>query len=105
MDQDREERIRARAYEIWEREGRQEGSHEAHWQQAENELREEDGGEQEPGGDDPATRTDAASGLASDLQPSGSATSGEPGASGKSAETGGGSTADAPSGTSPRKKS
>jgi len=45
MDQDREERVRARAYEIWEREGRQEGGHESHWQQAEKELREEEAGE------------------------------------------------------------
>ncbi len=37
MEQGREERVRARAYEIWEREGRTEGSHEAHWQQAERE--------------------------------------------------------------------
>ncbi|WP_375263666.1 DUF2934 domain-containing protein [Palleronia sp.] len=42
MDQDREQRISTRAYEIWEREGRQEGGHEAHWQQAERELRDED---------------------------------------------------------------
>ena len=48
MDQDREERVRMRAYEIWEREGRQEGSHEAHWQQAEQEeLRDENPGERE----------------------------------------------------------
>ena len=47
MDQDREERVRARAYEIWEREGRQEGSHEAHWQQAERELQEESGERQQ----------------------------------------------------------
>jgi hypothetical protein len=47
MDQDREERVRARAYEIWEREGRQDGGHEAHWQQAEKELREEESGERQ----------------------------------------------------------
>jgi len=55
MDQDREERIRARAYGIWEREGRQEGGHESHWQQAENELREEEAGEQQPAEDAAAT--------------------------------------------------
>lgn len=48
MDQDREERVRTRAYEIWEREGRQDGGHEAHWQQAEQELREEEAGEGQP---------------------------------------------------------
>ena len=54
MDQDREERIRARAYAIWEREGRQEGSHEAHWQQAETELRDEEGEERQEGIDSTA---------------------------------------------------
>jgi hypothetical protein len=33
-----EEKIRARAHEIWERAGRPEGQHLAHWQQAEAEL-------------------------------------------------------------------
>lgn len=47
MDQDREQHIRTRAYEIWEREGRQDGGHEAHWQQAEQELRDEDQRERE----------------------------------------------------------
>jgi len=51
MDQDREQRIRTRAYEIWEREGRQEGGHETHWQQAEKELRDEEAGEQQPAED------------------------------------------------------
>jgi hypothetical protein len=32
------EKIRQRAYEIWDREGRQEGRAEEHWQQAEREL-------------------------------------------------------------------
>ncbi len=54
MDQDREERIRARAYEIWEREGRQEGSHLAHWEQAEQELRDEEAGEGQQGDDSTA---------------------------------------------------
>jgi hypothetical protein len=44
MEQDREEQIRQRAYRIWEREGRSEGSHEAHWQQAERELEDERAG-------------------------------------------------------------
>lgn len=103
MYQDREERIRARAYEIWEREGRQEGSHEAHWQQAERELQ-EDSGEGQQEDDSAATPTAGASGLASGLQPSGSAPSAGPGAGAGSVGTGGGSTADSPSGA-PRKKS
>ena len=44
MEQDREEQIRRRAYEIWEGGGRPEGSHEAHWQQAERELEDEQTG-------------------------------------------------------------
>lgn len=39
----KEERIRRRAYEIWEREGRPDGEHERHWQQAEKELEGEEG--------------------------------------------------------------
>jgi galactose-1-phosphate uridylyltransferase len=39
----KEERIRRRAYEIWDREGRPDGEHERHWQQAEKELEGEEG--------------------------------------------------------------
>ncbi|ESX64915.1 MULTISPECIES: DUF2934 domain-containing protein [unclassified Mesorhizobium] len=38
MDDDRHEKIRQRAYEIWVREGRPHGEHERHWQQAKREL-------------------------------------------------------------------
>lgn len=38
MDNDRHEKIRQRAYEIWMREGRPDGAHERHWQQAKQEL-------------------------------------------------------------------
>ncbi|MER8548044.1 DUF2934 domain-containing protein [Mesorhizobium sp. M0684] len=38
MDDDRHEKIRQRAYEIWVREGRPHGEHERHWQQAKHEL-------------------------------------------------------------------
>jgi hypothetical protein len=38
MDQDREERVRRRAHEIWEQEGRPEGRHEDHWRQAREEI-------------------------------------------------------------------
>ena len=37
-----EERVKARAHEIWEREGRPHGRHLAHWQQAEAEIAGED---------------------------------------------------------------
>lgn len=42
MQGDREERIRRRAYEIWEREGQPEGRGEAHWAQACAEIDSED---------------------------------------------------------------
>ncbi|MEY9199389.1 hypothetical protein ABIA16_004568 [Sinorhizobium fredii] len=43
-EHDREKRIRERAYEIWEREGRKHGDHERHWEEAEAELRREESG-------------------------------------------------------------
>ena len=41
MDTDWEDRVRARAYAIWEREGQLEGGAERHWTQAEEEERAE----------------------------------------------------------------
>ncbi|MGK9261312.1 DUF2934 domain-containing protein [Sinorhizobium meliloti] len=41
ITEDDEDRIRARAYEIWERERRPDGGHERHWHQAQKELEEE----------------------------------------------------------------
>jgi hypothetical protein len=38
MASDRTEKIRARAHQIWEREGRPEGRHEQHWAQAAHEI-------------------------------------------------------------------
>ena len=38
MNEDELEAARLRAYQIWEREGRPEGQHEVHWQQALAEL-------------------------------------------------------------------
>jgi hypothetical protein len=42
---DRDERIKRRAYEIWEREGRPSGRDIEHWQQAEDEIVAEDEGD------------------------------------------------------------
>jgi hypothetical protein len=42
MESDRTEKIRARAHQIWEREGRPEGRHEQHWAQAAHEIDNED---------------------------------------------------------------
>jgi len=39
---DKEERIRIRAYQIWEREGRLEGRHEHNWEEARREIEAED---------------------------------------------------------------
>ena len=47
MEQDRDERIRQRAHEIWEREGRQDGSQDENWQRAERELSQQEGSQGE----------------------------------------------------------
>jgi Protein of unknown function (DUF2934) len=57
MDGDREERLRERAYAIWEREGQPEGGAERHWAEAEEELRAE-----EQGTTDPSATPESASG-------------------------------------------
>lgn len=41
MVDDREEQRRQKAYALWEEEGRPEGRHEAHWQQAEDDAGED----------------------------------------------------------------
>ncbi|WEF23050.1 DUF2934 domain-containing protein [Paracoccus sp. S3-43] len=51
MDQDHQERIKRRAHEIWESEGRPEGRDAEHWSRAEEELRTQTDGESQ-GGDD-----------------------------------------------------
>jgi Protein of unknown function (DUF2934) len=38
MNADREQRIAARAYQLWEEEGRPHGAHERHWEQASREI-------------------------------------------------------------------
>ena len=42
------DRIERRAYELWERDGRPEGRDKEHWQQAEQEIAAEQGGEEPP---------------------------------------------------------
>jgi len=46
MDQDHQERIRQRAHEIWESEGRPEGRDTDHWSRAQEELKNEMGEDQ-----------------------------------------------------------
>lgn len=48
MTADKEERIRKRAYEKWEKEGSQHGGHDRHWSEAESEINSE--GEPKPAG-------------------------------------------------------
>ena len=41
-----EDRIRQRAHQLWEQDGRPDGNHDSHWQRATDELRQEDEGRQ-----------------------------------------------------------
>lgn len=68
QDDNREERIRARTYELWEKDGGSHGSHERHWQDAERELYGSamlDGGTHEL---DPANSADAQDDAEDDTQ-------------------------------------
>jgi hypothetical protein len=38
MNEERDQRVRERAYGIWESQGRPDGRHDEHWQEAEREL-------------------------------------------------------------------
>ena len=60
MDTDWEDRVRARAYAIWEREGQLEGGAERHWTQVEEEERAEARGQ----GEVPATEVAGTAGRA-----------------------------------------
>ena len=59
-----EERIRRRAHEIWEREGRPEGRHEEHWARARREVEAEEGGPPPGPARSGASPTDTAPGSA-----------------------------------------
>ena len=59
-----EERIRRRAHEIWEREGRPEGRHEEHWARARREVEAEEGGSPPGAAKSDASPTDTAPGSA-----------------------------------------
>jgi hypothetical protein len=58
MDEDREHRIRERAYEIWERQGRS-GNPEDHWFEAERELAKRDAASPAGGADRTGTAPQA----------------------------------------------
>jgi len=97
---DREEQIRRRAYEIWERDGRPEGREAEHWRQAAQEIEAEENAAAIGGasGTPPepkksgAGRGGKAAGLASPLQPGGTTPGASPATSVGSMGTGGGST-------------
>jgi hypothetical protein len=69
MSSEKEDRIRTRAYQIWDRQGRTDGQHEEHWTQASRELESEDtgpaGASAKPTTADDPTRGTASSGGAS----------------------------------------
>ena len=105
MASQNEEKIRARAHQLWESEGRPHGRDREHWEQAARELGNETGpsstertasagagpvGPAQPGG---------AGGVASGLQPGGVRPGGGPAATKGGIGTGGGSTAGKPSGS------
>jgi hypothetical protein len=48
ISEDFETRVKARAHQIWEAEGRPDGRESDHWEQAEREISEEDGAETNP---------------------------------------------------------
>lgn len=86
MTDDLEDRIRRRAYQIWEREGRPEGREDDHWKLASEEIAIEDNYRQalkpnpSGGGDDTAERTEPVEPLLSvETQTEGIAPAGQPG--------------------------
>jgi hypothetical protein len=108
MDTDREERIRRRAHEIWEREGQPHGRDREHWSEAAREIEGESAGEdrsfQRGGIDEAAAMSTAPGGLGTGLQPGGMKPGGGPDAAFGSIGTGGGSTAGKATGDRKRTK-
>jgi hypothetical protein len=79
MEQEgRDDLIRDRAQQIWEREGKKDGDHERHWSQAEEEIRAEQDGNDGAGdiGSQPGRKAGRAKGNASNLQPGGASPGG-----------------------------
>ncbi len=105
MSPDREEKIRQRAYELWEAEGRPEGRQAEHWQRAAREIEAEEGGGAGVDANekaDPTDETAESSGLSSSLQPGGTTPGASPATTEGSIGTGGGSTAKRGTGTAKR---
>lgn len=103
MMTDREQRIRERAHQFWEEEGRPEGREQEHWERAVHEINDESENSDHPElGVDTQQEPTGGVGTASVLQPGGTTPGGGPGAGAGSVGTGGGSTGGASTG-SPRK--
>lgn len=110
-EQEREERIRQRAYEIWESEGRPEGAHDEHWLRAVKEIDGQGPASAENGASGKKPRKPpgvaqaaALGGLSTPLQSGGIEPGSGPGASVGSIGTGGGSTANRSTGAAKRGK-
>lgn len=85
MTPDREEKIRQRAYELWEAEGRPDGKQQEHWERAAREIEAEEAGESASKGSDSDS-----SGLPGDLQAGGTMPGSSPDTSEGSFGNGGG---------------
>ncbi|WP_137391914.1 DUF2934 domain-containing protein [Rhodoligotrophos defluvii] len=94
---DREQRIRERAHALWEQDGRPDGRDQEHWERAAKAIEAEDG----HASDAPAPSVSGA-GQASGLQPGGRIPGGGPAAGMGSIGAGGGTTANAPTGSARR---
>jgi hypothetical protein len=96
---ERDQRIRQRAYEIWEEEGRPDGQHGEHWDRAAREIDQREavaGGKAQTGHSGPAA---TGGGLSTGLQPGGMSPGGGPGAGAGSIGTGGASSGGSASGS------
>jgi hypothetical protein len=96
MDTSLEDRVRARAYEIWEIEGRPSGRDQEHWERALREIR---SGERAERADIAPTGHAAEGGVVSSLQPGGMTPGGGPGTEPRNIGTGEASTTGTPSGS------
>ena len=95
---DREQRIRERAHQIWEKEGQPEGRERDHWERAEREIDGER--EQRAEHESPSSgRSSASSGVPSGIQPGGTKPGGGPAAGPATIGTGGESTANSATGS------
>jgi len=104
MAREREERIRRRAHEIWDSEGRPHGRDKEHWHRASQEIDGSADAQQAARGNDKPAATAGASGVSSGLQSGGAKPGSGPGAGHGSIGTGGGSTANKAPGTPKRRR-